>query len=505
MNLVSPRRRSKAPSAARVANASLTAVAGHVPGLDSDSLTMQMLSFEAHGQRLEVSVPRLTPTQLEMLASNVTDAARARLQAMPVLEIVDAIDRAVARMLDAANPERQEVERLLSIVSGFDAEMVRLGLNASLKAFRRPQLLRFLVEDFTDPGLLDGFRPRVKGGWTRACGPDLLGVVWAGNVPALPMWSMVAGLLVKAGCIGKVSSDEPIFASWFARVLAEVEPRLADVLAVVWWPGGDTALEQTLCRHAQVLMVYGGDTALAAWQRQVPPGVRFLPHGHKLSAGLVSVSALDAGQSQTTARQAAMDMVRWDQQGCYSPQVFYVERGAQVSPKEFACQMAGELAALQHRFARRALSLEEGASVAKWRQSLVLQGLQGADVTLLGPADAPWSLAYIDTPGVLPSSALNRTACVVAVDRLDEAVVALSSQRSYLQTVGVAASPEELFRLAPLLAQAGATRICALGAMATPEVGWHHDGRFSLLDLVRMVDIEASAELAAESLASYRD
>lgn len=254
-----------------------------------------------------------------------------------------------------------------------------------------------------------------------------------------------------------------------------------------------------------VLMVYGGDTALAAWQRQVPPGVRFLPHGHKLSAGLVSASALDAGQSQATARQAAMDMVRWDQQGCYSPQVFYVERGAQVSPKEFACQMAGELAALQHRFARRALSLEEGASVAKWRQSLVLQGLQGADVTVLGPADAPWSLAYIDTPVAPPASALNRTACVVGVDSLDEAVVALSRQRAYLQTVGVAASPEALFRLAPLLADAGATRICALGTMATPEVGWHHDGRFSLLDLVRMVDIEASAEWAAESLASYRD
>ncbi|NBW80094.1 MAG: acyl-CoA reductase, partial [Betaproteobacteria bacterium] len=63
----------------------------------------------------------------------------------------------------------------------------------------------------------------------------------------------------------------------------------------------------------------------------------------------------------------------------------------------------------------------------------------------------------------------------------------------------------ELQLLAEPLALAGVTRLCALGSMTSPEPGWHHDGRFSLLDLVRMVDLEASAESAAESYASYRD
>jgi hypothetical protein len=72
-----------------------------------------------------------------------------------------------------------------------------------------------------------------------------------------------------------------------------------------------------------------------------------------------------------------------------------------------------------------------------------------------------------------------------------------------LQTVGLAAAPEELLALGDALGQAGVTRICALGAMTSPEAGWHHDGRFSLLDLVRMIDIDQSAELAAENLTSY--
>ncbi|NYE21701.1 acyl-CoA reductase [Pigmentiphaga litoralis] len=468
-------------------------------------MAWETLSFDAHGERVNLSVPRLTPEQLTAVADRVALSSQHVMTTLPVMDVVDAIDRAVARLLDVNNADRQLLEHLLPVITGFDREMVRSGLNAALKSFRRPQLLRFLVEDFGDPGLLDDFRPRVKGGWTKACGPRLLGHVWAGNVPALPLWSMVAGLLVKGGNVGKVSSDEPLFAGVFARVLAEVEPRLADALAVLWWPGSDAAMAQALCSKVDVLMVYGGDSALAAWQQHVPPGVRFLPHGHKISAGLVAASALDARQSQATARLAALDMVRWDQQGCYSPQVFYVERGAQVAPRAFAHLVAGELAAQQYRYGRRGLSLEETAGMAAWRQRLDFQAMQDDRVSLIGPADAPWSLAFLDLPQPPPPSALNRSACVVAVDRLDDVAALLAHHRAHLQTVGVAASPERLFRLAPQLAAAGATRICGLGAMATPDVGWHHDGRFSLLDLVRMVDIEASAETLAEAHASYRD
>ncbi len=94
---------------------------------------------------------------------------------------------------------------------------------------------------------------------------------------------------------------------------------------------------------------------------------------------------------------------------------------------------------------------------------------------------------------------------VAAVDRLDEAIVRIEPHRAFLQTVGLAAAPAELLRLGELLGRAGVTRICAIGAMTAPEAGWHHDGRFNLLDLVRMVEIEQSAERAADRIAPYAD
>ena len=84
--------------------------------------------------------------------------------------------------------------------------------------------------------------------------------IWVGNVPGLPIWSMISGLLVKAGNIGKVPSAEPLFAGWFAEAIAAVAPEISDCVAVVWWKGGNTRLESIYrriwkqCLHTGAMM-----------------------------------------------------------------------------------------------------------------------------------------------------------------------------------------------------------------------------------------------------------
>ena len=483
--------------------------AGYLPGLKDEDVRWQSLLFERDDVRLEVSVPVLGAEQMQALARHVRAAADRHLRAMPVAEIIDAIDRAMARLLDRSDIYRQQAEAWLPVVSGYDADMVRLGLTGFFKTFRALQLKRFVAEDFANPGVLDGFQPAAKGGAVRAYGPELLVHSWAGNVPALSLWSLVCGLLVKAPSIGKLASAEPLFAGWFARLLAEVHPPLADCLAVVWWSGaGDVGDEgaNALYAQADTVLAYGGNQTLDALRRRLPVTTRFLPHGHKLGFGMVAREALDTLKAPALARLAAWDMMRYDQQGCYSPHVFYVERGAAVPPRAFADYLAAELANLQRRFPRRALELEEGAAVARWQQGVEWSAQPH---TLIGPADAAWSVAYheaqdADLPPLTPT-ALYRSIAVIAVDSLDAAVPIVAQQRDFSQTAGVAAGPETLYRLADRLGAAGVTRIAAIGSMSMPEAGWHHDGRFNLLDLVRMTEIEQSAELAAQPLAAYAD
>jgi hypothetical protein len=473
--------------------------AGYLPGLADAAVQWHRLAFGS----LQVEVPLLQPAQMAALAQRVKEAAARELQALPVSRIIEIVDAAIARLLDPGDPFRQEAESLLPAITGYDAEMVHLGLGGFLQTFRAPQLHRFVVEDFANPKLLDEFQPAAKGGWTRAFGPELLVHSWAGNVPALPLWSLVCGLLVKAGNIGKLPSAEPVFASLFARLLAQVHPPLADCLAVVWWQGGDTRAAASLFAAADTVLAYGGNDAIAQVRAQLPVTTRFLGYGHKLGFGLVARGALDTQRGPATARLAAHDIARYEQQGCYSPHLFYVERGGAVAPRAFAQYLAGELASLQRRFPRRALALEEATAVAGWRQAAELRAIGDAGDALFGDAHSAWSVAYVDSAAGLAPTGGGRSIVVAAVDSLDAAVAQVAPHARFLQTVGIAAGPRELFRLAASLGRAGVTRIAALGAMTAPEAGWHHDGRFNLLDLVRMVEIEQSAERAADRLAPY--
>jgi len=479
----------------------MTERACYLPGLDPEALPWKTLSFAGRGNGLDVEVPILEGQDIARLANHVRHHAAEHLRPQPVARIVEAIDAAIARLLDRQDPYRQRIEQALPAVTGYDPEMVRLGLTQYLKTFRKPELLRFLAEDFSNPAILDAFQPLSKGGYGHAFGPPVLGHIWAGNVPALPLWSLVCGLLVKSGSIGKVSSAEPLFASWFAELLAEVAPDLGDCLAVVWWQGGADASENALLQGADVTLAYGSNESLAAIQSRVPQGKRFLGFGHKISFAMIAAEALDPAKTAETARLVANDIARYDQQGCFAPHVVFAEEGGDISPRFFARYLARALAAFGQRYPRRGLTLTEANGIAAWRQQE--EFFHGAEV--LGDPHGDWSVSFHDGVQGFGPSCLNRSVRVVAVDDLAAIPPLIAPYRALLQTVGIAATPDDLFNLAKMLGQAGVTRVAALGDMSTPEAGWHHDGRFNLADLVNITEIDARAPPAADKLASYDD
>ena len=478
--------------------------AGHLPGVAPSSVHWTSQTFSAPGGQVCVELPRLNDATLTALATRVRAGARAVLRPLSVDEIIAIIDRAVARLLDAQDPLRREADALLPVVTGYDAEMVCLGLTAYLESFRAAPLRRFVAQDFPNPKVLDGFQPAVKGGSVRALGAALLTHVWAGNVPGLPLWSLVCGLLVKAGNIGKLPTAEPVFATLAARALIAAHPPLADALAVVWWPGAEPDAGQPLYRASETVLAYGSNASLAEVRARVPITTRFLGYGHKLGVSLIGRAALDRARGPAQARRAALDVVRWEQQGCYSPHLIYVEKGGALSPRVFAQHLAAELANLGARHPRRVPTLDEAAQIAAWRQAAEWREAGEGGAVLLGDEHTDWAVAFQDAPLPLQPTAGYRCVQVCAVDALGDVPPLLAPYAEVLQSVALATDPASLYPLAQALGAAGVTRIAALGHLAQPEAGWHHDGRFNLLDLVRMVEIEQSTETACDRLAAYR-
>jgi hypothetical protein len=473
----------------------------HLPGLDPNLLNWETLHFNQPGQALKIHVPVLKGNEVKALTKYIRNHTKQYLAAYPVQHIVEIIDKAINRLLDRSDPYRQCMEQILPVITGYDQEMLRLGLTEYLKCFRKTELQRFLAEDFPNPSILDEFQPLTKGGHGLAVGPEICAHIWAGNVPGLPLWSIISGLLVKSGTIGKVSSAEPMFATWFVKLLSEIEPELADCIAIVWWKGGDKAAETTLLAEADIALAYGSNEVLAAIQARTPVTTRFLAYGHKVSFSLIGREALDAAKASSTARLAAYDVARYDQQGCYSPQVIYIEKGGTVAPRQFAQYLAHELAALERKFPRRPLSIPDTSSIAAWRNAEELS----ADADVVSDLNGAWSVSFLEDKDGFQPSGLNRTIRVVAVDALEDIPNRVAPYKRLLQTAGVAVSPQRLLILSKGLGAAGVTRISALGDMTAPEAGWHHDGRFNLSDLVRIVEIDGRAFPAADRLAPYAD
>ncbi len=473
--------------------------AGYLPGLNADDIDRQAKLYGPKGVEITVLLPVLQERQFVRLIAHVREQARLRLRSRPLGQILDAIDLTVSRLLDRQDPYRRRMEKLLPIITGYDREMVRLGLTGYLKTFRRPQLQRFLAEDFINPAILDSFQPLPKGGLGRAFGPKILTHVWAGNVPGLPLWSLVAGLLVKAGNIGKVPTVEPMFASLFSQLFAEVAPELADCLAIVWWKGGDEASELSVLNESDLVLGYGQNESLAAIQKRMPITKRFLAYGHKVSFAMVSAEALNVSKVCATAQLVAYDVARYDQQGCYAPHMVFVERGGSVSPERFAQYLAHELAVFEKKFPLRTLSLSEASSIVSWRNTEEMT--PGGKVFFADSGS--WAVSYQAEGKNFSPSCLNRTIRVIGIDALSQVPAILEPFSDLLQTVGIAAPPETLMRLASALGEVGVTRIAAIGDMTSPEAGWHHDGRFNLLDLVKITEIDGRSERAADQLASY--
>jgi hypothetical protein len=85
---------------------------------------------------------------------------------------------------------------------------------------------------------------------------------------------------------------------------------------------------------------------------------------------------------------------------------------------------------------------------------------------------------------------LNRFIYVKAVASLTHALQGLETVREKISTVGLAAAERQAPALARQFAQWGAKRICPLGRMQQPPLGWRDDGRPPLGDLLTWCDWE---------------
>ena len=441
------------------------------------------------------------PPEAELSAAMVTEAcqtlrrnAERYLAHRSTLSLVEILSEIANHWLKPDYPFRKLALEQGPAQTGFASATLSSGLDAFFNQLTHDRLQGLLTQELAHRQRLDGFvaaEPEQQTGRrAMALGPKLLVHVTAGNLPNPALMSIVLGLLVRSAQFVKCASGSALLPRLLAHSLYEVEPKLGACLEIAEWRRGRPDLEKALYAEADCVTATGDDETIATIRGQVPSRVRFVAYGHRVSFGYVTRDVLTALLARQVASKAAEDVAAWNQLGCLSPHLFYVEQGGNVSPDDFAALLAAELARGEAAQPRGPLPTESAAAIASRRLFYEVRAAASPETRLWqSEGSTSWTVVYEADPA-FQASCLNRFVYVKPVDNLEQALHAAEAVREKISTVALAASDSRAEELAGVLARWGATRICPIGRMQTPSLLWRHDGRPSLGDLVTWVDWE---------------
>jgi acyl-CoA reductase-like NAD-dependent aldehyde dehydrogenase len=295
----------------------------------------------------------------------------------------------------------------------------------------------------------------------------LLSVILAGNVFTASVRGIVVPLLLGIPVLVKASSRDTVFPMMFRDALRSADSRLGASMDLVAFPGSDVECNAALTEVAEAVSVYGSDETVAALTSQVGD-TPLIAHGHGVSVAYCGAGASADARFTSTIEKLALDICAYDQRGCLSPQLVYVEETSSQTAAAFARRLIDEgLDPTGRTLPRGPLPGSVGAAQAQWRGMAEVEGalLVGdhCSVSIRAPQPIRWSPAY-------------RNVAVCPVSGLDEAVQAMESIGSHLKCVGTDAGslPEVRARLAesPTLN----AYACPLGEMQTPALDAPADG-----------------------------
>jgi hypothetical protein len=414
------------------------------------------------------SEPRaLTPTQLQAAIAAARHAADRLRRRRSLDQVLATLDRVIVGWLQPDSAWCRHAAEVLPAATGFSPAMIHHGLPLLLEPLRGAAVRSLLDRELGSHRVLD-----VVHDGRRAIGPWLILHVLSGNLPGLAATPMVLSLALRSAAIIKSAAGDPLSAALFAASVRAVDAELAECLVITHWRGGDPAFETVAFGAADLVVASGSDAAMAAIASRV--NGRFISHGHKVSLAVIGAECLgDAEEARALARRLAYDVSLWDQQGCLSPQLCYLEVGAAVTPEQFAGMLADGLADYARELPPGALTLDDKAAVLQFRQA---SEWHGGRTLLASPGATDWSISIEADADFLPSC-LHRCVRLKAIPRITDLATVLAPHRRHLEAVGLAIGTTRRAAITDLLAASGVHRICPLGTMQTPTLAWRQGGR----------------------------
>ncbi|MFO0552605.1 MAG: acyl-CoA reductase [Polyangiaceae bacterium] len=345
------------------------------------------------------------------------------------IEILLAIAR---RVRDPSDPLGEEVRRELlarGALSALSAQGVELALREHLEITVSAQDFERLLASV----------PRARSG--RAI------VVLSAHVPVAPVRALALALAAADEVVVKPSRRDPALATILVRELSAA--------------GLSVSLATSVdARAGDLVFVYGSAASIEAVAASLPAGAELEPHGPGFGVAVVSRDADLAAAASKLAR----DVVPFDQRGCLSPRIAFVE-GDDERARAFALALDHELTACGDAIPRGQLASDERELLARW-----LLTMRAIGEVFEGSAHA---IAVDSAPTAIELPPAARVIVVYPYSTHAVLLRLLAPLRAHLTTLGLAGEDDAL-RIA--LSSFGA-RVTELGWMQRPPLDGPVDTR----------------------------
>jgi hypothetical protein len=394
---------------------------------------------------------------------------------VPLAEIIDFLVETGQRLLAPDNPYMQECFDRMASTHILPRSVVETTAKHAVAYLDRRILMAEVEQNFPDPRALDDWVPKQdftgRRSFVRAFAPRLIHVL-PGNSPGVAVKSVAQGAMVKAVNLFKMSSADPFTMVAILRTMAAIDPEhpIVKSMSAVYWRGGDDSVERVLYRpqYFDKIVAWGGGDAINNVIKYLGPGFQLVSFDPKTSISMVGNEAFASEESLDLAADlASADVMTLNQEACVASRFLYVE-GAEAEVDRF-CEK------LHRRIAERAAASGDVRPLdMDLREQIETLMMMDDEFGVWGRPDGKGVVIRSDEP--VDFHPINKTANVVRVERLDDAVKWINVAT---QTVGFYPF-DRMAAYRDRLASGGAQRIVHLGEAGPSTIGNPHDAMYPL-------------------------
>ena len=308
----------------------------------------------------------------------------------------------------------------------------------------------------------------------------------AGNVQVLGMFALLQAIMTKNVNLLKISSND---GGVFANLLKTFEgliyttkggytitgDDLLETIAVVYFSHKDGQLGELMSKSANVRIAWGGREAVETVANYPSMfDTEDIIFGPKISFSAISKEVLiSERRAKKLARKVAVDSSVFDQTGCASPHNLYIEKGGEVSPREFCHLLAEGMQKASIQIPKGETSVEQISAIHS------IRGLYDFKGEVWTSKDTTWTVVYSEDKNLQPP-VYSRVIIVHPVNHIDETLEYIDDN---IQTIGLASIGEKALNFAEKAVEKGVMRCPEMGRMLNFESPW--DGIFLMERMVR--------------------